>query len=180
MRFAILDTETTGLTAPSVQDIEKQPRIIELGLAIVEGTEVFQHNWLINPEEQLSAEQSKHAGGITNAMLEKSPTFREVLSEIEEAFGASEMLICHNAPFDVAMLHYELQRCGRTGFPWPAITVCTVQEYQHEFGHRPKLTDLYERKLGRPLAQTHRAIDDVMALVEILQHEQFFETMEAI
>jgi DNA polymerase III epsilon subunit-like protein len=180
MKFAVADTETTGLTAPSVQDIEKQPRIIELGLAIVECGEIRQFNWLINPEELLSEEQTKHAGGITNEMLKDKPTFRELLPEIEEAFGGSEMLICHNAPFDVALIHYELQRCGRTGFPWPAITVCTVQEYQHEFGHRPKLTDLYEKKLGRPLAQTHRAIDDVMALVEILQHEQFFETMEAI
>ena len=179
MRFAIFDTETTGLVAPSVQDIAKQPRIIEFGLAIVDGDQTYEYNWLIDPEEDITAEITKITG-ITNEMLEGKLKFREVLDEIEEAFAGTEMLIAHNAPFDVSMLHYELQRCGRTGFPWPAITVCTVQEYQHEFGHRPKLTDLYERKLGRPLAQTHRALDDVLALVEILKHEQFFETMEAI
>jgi hypothetical protein len=31
------------------------------------------------------------------------------------------------------------------------------------------MTELYEKALGHPLAQTHRALDDVHALVEIVR-----------
>jgi len=56
--------------------------------------------------------------------------------------------------------------------------ICTVQEYHHLFGKRPKLTALYEHIIGRPLAQTHRALDDAMAVFEILDKDNFFVKME--
>lgn len=164
----VLDCETTGLTLPTLADIVKQPRIIELAFARVEdGRIISEHEWLIYPECEIDATITKITG-ITNDDLKGKPEFRQVLGEIEAAFAGADLLVAHNAPFDVACLQYELQRCARTGFPWPAQVMCTVQEYFHEFGRRPKLTELYARKLGKPLAQTHRALDDVRALVEIL------------
>jgi DNA polymerase III epsilon subunit family exonuclease len=167
---AIIDTETTGLTLPSAADIAKQPRIIELAVARVDADThkvVSTHEWLIWPEQDVSAEITKITG-ITNDMLKGKPQFRQVLGEIEEAFGGADLLIAHNAPFDVSCLQYELDRCARTCFPWPKETICTVQEYYHIEGRRLKLTELYLKKVGRELHQSHRALDDVLALVEIL------------
>lgn len=156
---------------PSIIEVEKQPRIIELALARVDcGKVVSTHEWLIWPEQDVSAEITKITG-ITNDQLKGKPQFRQVLGDIEEAFARADQLIAHNAPFDVALLTYELQRCARTGFPWPKTTICTVQEYSFLWGRRPKLTELYERVIGRPLVQTHRALDDVLALCEILIKE---------
>jgi DNA polymerase III epsilon subunit family exonuclease len=176
MRDLIFDTETTGLLKPNVTDLKDQPKIIEFGLVVVEdGKIIGAHNWLINPGELITAEITKITG-ITNEMLEGKPEFRQVLGEIEEVFAGADRLICHNAPFDTGMLKNELERCGRTGFPWPAETICTVQEYRHEFGGRyPKLTALYERKVGKPLEQTHRATDDCEALYDCLVADGFFE-----
>jgi hypothetical protein len=41
-------------------------------------------------------------------------------------------------------------------------------------GKRPRLVELYERIIGRPLMQTHRALDDAMAVYEILLKDDFF------
>ena len=176
MKDLILDTETTGLLKPNVVDLDKQPKIIELGIIVVEDGKITgRHNWLINPDEEITAEITKITG-ITNEMLIGKPLFREILADVEEVFAGADRMICHNAPFDQGMLEVELKRCGRTGFPMPAEVICTVQEYKHLFGGKwPKMTLLYEKIVGKPLEQTHRASDDCEALCEILTTDGFFE-----
>lgn len=179
IKVVIFDTETTGLLKPSAMPLEKQPKIIELGIVVVEdGKKTGEYNWLIDPEEQITAEITKITG-IKNEDLIGKPKFREILSEIEEVFAGSNYGIAHNAPFDVGMLTNELLRCARTGFPWPEEVLCAVQEYRHEFGGKYcKLVALYEKKMGRPLAQTHRALDDALALYELLHQDNFFVRLE--
>ncbi len=165
------DVETTGLPLPDCADLDKQPCIIELAVARIEyGKIIAEHSWLMNPERPLEAVITKITG-LTDADLVDKPKFRELLGEIEEAFGGADQLIAHNAPFDVGLLAFELSRASRTGFPWPKQTICTVQEYFFEKGRRLTLAQLYELKLGRPLSQTHRAADDVRALCEIVIKE---------
>ena len=167
----VFDTETTGLPLPDCADLDRQPCIIELAVARLEfGKIISEHSWLMNPERPLEPIITKITG-LTDADLADKPKFRELLGEIEEAFGGAEQLIAHNAPFDVGLLAFELDRCARTGFPWPKTIICTVQEFFHEKGRRLTLAQLYELKLGRPLAQTHRALDDVRALCEIVLKE---------
>lgn len=173
----VADVETTGLLLPKTVELEKQPRVIELCLVRMDCSDIVsEHNWLINPEQEVTAEITKITG-ITNEDLVCKPLFRELLPEIEEVLAGADFFIAHNAHFDRTMIKNEFKRCERSGYPWPAKEVCTVQEFRHEFGKFPKLVDLYERKLGRQLAQTHRALDDVKALIEVLQHEQFFTTL---
>ena len=175
-RIAIIDTETTGLTLPSSAELSKQSRIIELGIVVVEGGKsIGEYNWLINPGNlPLSSEITKITG-IKTEDLEDKLTFAQQLHYIKLAFEGCTHLVAHNAPFDTALLRFDLLRCECDDFPWPAIQICTVQEYRHAFGHRPKLVDLYQQKLGKPLAQTHRAIDDAKALFEILAADNFFQ-----
>jgi DNA polymerase-3 subunit epsilon len=180
MRIAIFDTETTGLTLPSIAPLEKQPRIIELGVVLVEGGEFLSsHNWLINPGELITEEITKITG-ITNNDLDGKPTFEALLDEITEVFYGCEIGIAHNAPFDTAMISSELKRCLASHDFLPHEMICSVQEYVHVFGKRPKLTELYERYVGKPLLQTHRASDDAMAVYEALKADNFFEKIGAI
>ena len=176
----IIDTETTGLLLPSTAPLEKQPRIIELAILAVEecGTIKTEYEWLINPEMDISAEITKITG-IKNEDLIDEPTFEDLLPEIWLVFNSANTIIAHNAPFDIGMLESDLRRISALdGFPMPDRQICTVNEYFHEFGHRPKLTELYERKMGMKLAQTHRAMDDVLALYEVLKKDGFFELLE--
>lgn len=170
----VFDTETTGLPLPRVADLNKQPKIIEFAVSkVVDGVFVSKHSWLIDPKEPLSAEINKITG-LFDADLAGKPTFAEVLPEIIDVFQGVDELIAHNLPFDQSLLEFELRRVSCTDFPWPKGKVCTVQEYRHRFGRYVKLTELYESIMGEPLEQTHRAMDDVDALVELLIKDGFF------
>jgi len=68
---------------------------------------------------------------------------------------------------DLRMIELDVERCAIADWPWPPEFICTVQEHYEEFGYRPKLKDLYHHYVGEPLAQTHRALDDVHALVQV-------------
>ena len=175
--FLIFDTETTGLLAPSVSPLDKQPRIIELAVLRVNGADASSASWLINPGVPISAEITKITG-LTDADLKDKPTFAQLLPEIRQWFDGADFGVAHNAPFDTGMLRTELALAACADFPWPGETLCTVQEYRHLLGERAKLTVLYELLTGKPLKQTHRAMDDVMALHEALAADNFFSKVE--
>lgn len=179
MRHLVFDTETTGLLKPSVVDLAKQPKVIELGLAIVEGGKIVEkRNWLIDPGEQIEPVITKITG-IAQDQLTGQKTFNMVFHEAYKFFNEADSVIAHNLPFDKGMIDNEMARWDWMPLNWPPIQICTVREFQPFFGRRPKLTDLYERYVGKPLAQTHRAIDDVEALVEALLAANFFSDIEA-
>lgn len=176
MRSIVIDCETTGFTGPSCSDLVSQPYITELAVAIIKDGKVQeQASWMFRPPVPISAEITKITG-ITQAMVDECAPFCAAVPGIVAMFNkAPDQLFAHNAPFDTDCLRYELLRCGSgvaEKFPWPPVIICTVQEYVHEFGRRPKLTELYERKLGKPLAQQHRAMSDVNALIEVILQEQ--------
>lgn len=177
MKAIIFDTETTGLLLPSSAPVEKQPKIIELGaIAVSESGILGELSQLLSPGQEITAEITKITG-ITNEDLVGKPTFAEFLPQLKEFFAGSDMLICHNAPFDTGMLKNDLIRAACEDFPWPNTIICTAQEYTHVVGKRPSLKVLYKHIIGEELAQTHRALDDVMAVYAVLQKDKFFEQL---
>lgn len=176
MRTLVYDTETTGLLKPEVSDLDQQPKIIEFAVAEIDEAYniVGEYSWLINPGEEITPTITKITG-LTNDDLFDKPSFIEVLPEIEEAFMGIDRLMAHNLPFDMGMLTNELRRLGRQyAFPYPPNQVCTVQlANEMIYGRRAKLTELYELTMGKPLAQTHRALDDVRALVEVIRGQRW-------
>lgn len=169
MIHLIFDTETTGLILhPRAKD-ELQPRIIEWGGLLVDesGNELEELDVLINPGCPLPARITQITG-ITDADLEGKPTFAAYRAMLHGMFKRADVLIAHNLPFDVGMMTLDLRRINALeNWPWPKVKICTVQEHAEEWGRRPKMTELYEHYTGHPLAQTHRALDDVRALKEI-------------
>jgi len=107
------------------------------------------------------------------------PTFREYFPKLEKFFKGADMLVCHNAPFDVGMLQVELRRMQHVvpgmHLIFPKEIVCTVQEYAPQLGKWPKMEELYQHITGNSLTQAHRALDDCIALLEILIVDKFFE-----
>lgn len=169
MRLIVFDFETTGLTLHRKAQLSKQPRAIEFGGALlVDGVVTETKSLLINPRQPLEVIITKITG-LTDAALADKPVFGEVLSELRALFEQADGMVAHNLPFDRAILTHELQRLEVTDFPWPQVAICTAQSFQEEWGRRPKMLELYAEVTGRPLMQTHRALDDVLALVEIVQ-----------
>lgn len=188
MRSIILDVETTGLLKPAATPLEQQPQIIELGALYIDddGSVIRTINQLLYPGVPLPKKITQITG-ITDEDLVDKPTFKGCLPLLIEFFKGADSLIAHNAPFDAGMLKNELLRidCGcdydhnytvaDCCFPWPKETICTIQEYKAMMGKWPKLTELYQKIIGEPLKQTHRALDDCIALHEILVKDDFFK-----
>jgi DNA polymerase-3 subunit epsilon len=107
LREIVLDTETTGL------DPTKGDRLIEIGCIelynrIPTGREYHQ---FINPDRDVPAEaQAVH--GISTEFLKDKPRFHDIADSFLD-FIAGDLLVIHNAQFDVGFLSAELVRLGR-------------------------------------------------------------------
>lgn len=186
--IAVFDTETTGLTLHPDADWRKTPRCIEFGGVILSGRDgsiIHECNWLIDPGEPIPEDASK-INGIRDADVAGQPSFAARLRDIASYFRKAGAVMAHNLPFDKAIITGECLRILRSTVGdtqaseanmlfWPHTELCTVGLYREEWGRHVKLQELYPHVLGRPLAQTHRALDDVKALVEIIQHERLWE-----
>jgi DNA polymerase-3 subunit epsilon len=172
----VFDTETTGLTLHPDAEHNKQPRCIEFGAVLLSsetGEILEERSQLINPGEALEAIITKITG-ITDADLKDAPSFAQVAHDIAAMFGRAGTMMAHNLPFDKAIIRGELARLPSMEFPWPENGICTVGLFKDEWGRNPKLTELYEELMGKPLPQTHRALDDVRAMVEFIQQEKLW------
>lgn len=175
----VFDWETTGLTLHPDADVSKQPRAIEFGgvlVSIPSGNIVEEISLRINPGIPIPEEITKITG-LTDADVAAAPRFLAVLPTLRRAFASAAVCVAHNLPFDRSILRGELARNHIIHFQWPAREVCTVGLYREQWGKNPRLLELYEAVLGKPLQQTHRALDDVKALVEIMDAEQLWEVI---
>lgn len=175
----VFDWETTGLTLHPDADVSKQPRAIEFGgvlVSIPSGDIVDEISLLINPGIPITEEITKITG-LTDADVANAPRFLAVLPTLRRAFSSAAVCVAHNLPFDRSILRGELARNNIIHFQWPAREVCTVGLYKEQWGKNPRLLELYEAVLGKPLQQTHRALDDVKALVEIMDAERLWEVI---
>lgn len=189
----VFDWETTGLTLHPDADARLQPRAIEFGGALIDcsnGAVVDTRTMLIHPGKDIEPIITKITG-ITNDVLAHEGNFAERYPEVRKWFGRATGMLSHNLPFDKAILAGELMRLSSDAdggvhsatsvpgsFPWPRVELCTVGLYKEHWGRNPKLIELYAHVMGHPLAQTHRAMDDVNALVEIVQKERLWELVK--
>lgn len=176
MIMIAFDFETTGLTLHPSAPITKQPRAIEFGGVLMneKGEVLEEASILINPQQSLTEEITKITG-LTDADLKDAPIFSQVLPQLCRLFGEASVVMAHNLPFDKSILRGELARIDCHDFPWPSTEICTVQLYADVWGRNPRLVELYQHVMGVPLAQTHRALDDVKAMVDIIKKEKLWE-----
>lgn len=184
MRVAAFDTETTGipLFAAGVA-LDKQPRIIELGLVVFDtGRDEITDRvtQLINPMRPLEPIITKITG-LTDKDLAEQPRFEEywaaAANEFAETLTKVDAVFAHNMPFDRKMLEIEMEHMeDALGAFWPKKELCTAELFTSQFGRRPKLKELYAWSFeGKPLPQSHRAVEDAEALMEIIVNEALWE-----
>jgi len=111
MRHIVMDTETTGLNA------EGDDRIVEIGaveLVNYVPTGRVYHQY-INPERPIPANVTA-IHGITDAMVADKPVYAEIIASFDEFIG-SDVLVIHNAEFDMRFLNAEYKRLGMPALP---------------------------------------------------------------
>jgi DNA polymerase-3 subunit epsilon len=160
--YAIVDTETTGLSASHGQ-------IIEIGILRVENGEVTKTlKTLINPGRLLS-HTIRGITGITDEELAEAPSFEDKAEEIFEMLEGA-ILVAHNARFDYSFIKSEFARLERK---YTAKTLCTVKLSRLMFPEQPYHNlDSVIGAHGLSIESRHRAFDDA----EVLW--QFFKAVE--
>ena len=168
----LLDFEATDLLSPTAMPLESQPHVTEVGALALDPESldvVAEFSSLVNPGIPIP-EQSKKITGITDEMVADAPSFAALYPRMVDFFLGAETLVAHNLTYDRGVLAGELQRLGKLlEFPWPPRHVCTVELTELFEGKNLRQEYLYEKVIGRPADQTHRALDDVKQLYEIVQ-----------
>ena len=170
--YIVFDTETTGLIGNDATPLDQQPEIIEFAACKVDPvtfTITDEIEFLCKPRKLPLPEKIIEITKITNEDVADKRSFAWHLDLVQQFFLGTEVLIAHNAAYDVGMMMLELRRLDCVAkFPWPPSHTCTVELTKPVKGHRLKLGELYQLATGKEPAGAHRAINDVRMLVECL------------
>lgn len=169
--IVLFDTETTGLDCESCEIIELAALKLKSNTygnpRIDQKLELF----IKLPEGQKVPQKIVELTGITDALLEK-----EGVSRAEAAAMLAVMLsdgptlmVAHNAHFDVSFVGAMLRKENK--LPTAKLAVLdTLTVYKDRRSYPHKLENAIEAyNLQDKVKNSHRAIDDVLALYEVLK-----------
>ncbi len=164
MRQIVLDTETTGLE-PSLGH-----RIIEVGCVELLNRRVTGRTFhrYLNPERDIDL-GAEAVHGLQREDLASQPRFAEIVDELLEFIGGSELVI-HNAEFDVGFLDAELRRAGRTVVMSELCRVLDTLVLAREMhpGQRNNLDALCKRyNVDNSRRELHGALLDARILADV-------------
>ncbi|ASK28507.1 3'-5' exonuclease family protein [Neisseria chenwenguii] len=156
---AVVDLESTG--GNMMQD-----RITEAAVVRFENGRVTRHEWLVNPRQPIS-DFIVRLTGITDEMVADAPEFAQIAPDLLPLLRGA-LVVAHNSRFDYPFLRSEFQRAG-LAFAAPAL--CTVQLSRRLYPqfHKHNLDSIIER-FGIEVGSRHRAMTDVLALCDFLEH----------
>jgi DNA polymerase-3 subunit epsilon len=133
-REIVLDVETTGLRAKGAD------RIIELAcLELVNHIPTGNtYHFYINPERDVPPEATK-VHGITTDFLKDKPLFKHVVDGFLKFVG-QDIMVIHNATFDIGFLNAELSRLSLPNFAMDQ-TIDTLRIARSKFPGSPATLD---------------------------------------
>ncbi|MBL4560882.1 MAG: 3'-5' exoribonuclease [Labilibaculum sp.] len=156
MNFTAIDFETANGQRNSA---------CSLGLVRVEnGVIVESKDWLISPPEMYFHPMNVSIHGITEEDVRNEPSFNFIWEEVEN-YLHGEMVIAHNASFDVSVLRACLETYG---ICFPEFDyMCTVQISRNIWPNMPnhKLNTM-ANLFNIPLRH-HDALEDTLACAKI-------------
>ncbi len=169
-RLVIFDTETTGLSAQRDEIIEFAAVVVEpqLGHAVV--VEEYDELIALTPGNTVP-ENIQQLTGITNADLQERGISKSRLYEdVARLTGGNTLLLAYNAHFDLCFLYYFLLRHGDPSIlkGKDKLDLLTVYKDRRAYPHR--LASAIEGYgLTGKVVNSHRAVDDVLATLEIMR-----------
>ncbi|GAA0332094.1 PolC-type DNA polymerase III [Bacillus carboniphilus] len=152
--YIVFDVETTGLSA--VYDT-----IIELAAVKMRDGEIIDRfESFADPHHPLSA-TTIELTGITDDMVRGAPEPGEVLEKFKEWAG-DDILVAHNASFDMGFLNTGYKKMGYGNSPNPVIDTLELARFLYPEMKNHRLNTL-AKKFDVELTQHHRAIYDAEA-----------------
>jgi DNA polymerase-3 subunit epsilon len=163
LTFTVFDTETTGLS-PSSGD-----EIVSIGAVRIVNGRLLEHEHfdrLVRPRKAVG-EQALAVHGIGDEMLRGEPPIEQVLPAFAR-FAADTVLVAHNAAFDMRFLELARERTG-IAFTQPVLDTLLLSEAVHPAhgAHEHHLEQIASR-LGVDVHGRHTALGDAIVTGEVL------------
>lgn len=156
--FAVIDVETTGLSA-------NQHRIVEIAVVTTDPWGRVLEEWAtrVNPQGPVGA---THIHGITAADVANAPVFADIIAPLNQRLSGAAVA-AHHATFDLAFVRAEYSRAGWDMPHLPALCTLQASEYHLPALERRRLADCCWA-VGTPLIGAHSALGDARATASLL------------
>lgn len=166
----VLDTETTGIDCKSDEIIELAVLRAEKGLDSLISGEEMDEFLRLSPGKVLSSTITNLTGitpeRLENKGIEKAEAAARFCRMIEA--GERTLIVAYNAQFDLCFLYFFLQRLGMSQAlrGVKMLDAMTIYKDRRPYPHKlANAVDAYRLQTQN----THRAIDDARATLELLQ-----------
>lgn len=169
-KFVIFDTETTGLDFARDEVIEFSAVVLERHGSEMVITREYDNLVTLSPGNTVPAKITELTGISTQDILQRGVAKAQVCADIAEMFCGNTLLLAYNAHFDLSFLFYMLLRDGNPTIlkGRDKLDLLTVYKDRREYPHRlHNAIDAYG--LSGKVVNSHRAIDDVIATVAVME-----------
>lgn len=159
VKFACLDTETTGLSTAA------GGKICEIAVSVSQnGQKLEEFTTLLNPQMPMHPDVIA-IHGITNEMVKNAPVFADILPRLLALLDGC-VLVAHNAEFDLSFLRAETCSCGLRLPDYPVVDTLKLARRNGRF-QRNNL-GVIASALGINADGAHRAMADVRMTEKVL------------
>ena len=169
-RLVLFDTETTGLSYSRDEIIEFAAVVLERREGEITVVEEYDQLIALTPGNTVPPMIENLPGITTEDLRLKGIPKAQACSDIARMFTGNTLMLAYNAHFDLSFLYYLLLRSGD-----PAVLkgkdkldLLTFYKDRHSYPH--KLCNAIEvYGLAGKVVNSHRAVDDVLATVEVMK-----------
>ena len=169
-KFVIFDTETTGLAFARDEIIEFSAVVLQSCGEEVEIIEEYDNLISLTPGNTVPQMITDLTGISTMDILQRGIAKEQVCADIARMISGNTLLLAYNAHFDLSFMFYLLLRNGDPTIlkGKDKLDLLTVYKDRREFPHKLcNAIDAYG--LSGKVVNSHRAIDDVLATVAVME-----------
>ena len=169
-RLMLFDTETTGLTFSRDEIIEFAAVVVERRNGELVITREYDELITLSPGMTVPPEIENLTGISNQDILERGIPKEQLCKDIAEMIAGNTLILAYNAHFDLSFLFYLLLRSGDPTIlkGKDKLDLLTVYKDRHSYPHKLcHAIDVYG--LAGKVVNSHRAVDDVLATVEVMK-----------
>ena len=169
-KFVLFDTETTGLDFRRDEIIEFSAVVLEKQNGQIVRTAEYDNLVTLTPGNTVPPKITELTGISTEDIVQRGVSKTQVCSDIARMFAGNTLLLAYNAHFDLSFLFYMLLRNGDPTIlkGKDKLDLLTVYKDRRPYPHR-LFNAIEAYGLTGQVVNSHRAIDDVIATVAVME-----------
>ena len=169
-RLMLLDTETTGLNYSRDEIIEFSAVVLKRQAGEVKVVQEYDQLVKLTPGNSIPPKITQLTGITNEAVAQKGIEKSRLCRDIGQMVAGNTLLLAYNAHFDLSFLYYLLLRSGDVSIlkGKDKLDLLTVYKDRRSYPHR-LCNAIAAYGLEGRVVNSHRAIDDVLATVAVME-----------